>query len=110
MSKKQPTPKPTTAKPETTAPAAKPEAKAKPEVVAPVVTADLLAALRAAASIDAAVKVLQPEARRANPTYQLVETCPNPLPRARGACVRVYAAIARRTGTFTAKDIATELP
>ncbi|HEX5474962.1 MAG TPA: hypothetical protein VFX12_09905 [Vicinamibacterales bacterium] len=67
-----------------------------PAPAAPVVTPDLLARLRAAESLDAAAKLLQPDNRRPNPTYTLVETCAAPLPKARGACVRVYAAIARR--------------
>jgi hypothetical protein len=95
--------KKTTTKPTTvTPPAAEP--------VGPPVTADLLAAIRKAADLDAAVRVLQPAAVRRNATYRLVEACTAPLPKARGACVRVFAAIVRRNAPFTPADIAADLP
>lgn len=91
----------------------KPAAKtptAAPTLALPV---DLVPQLRAAASIEDAVRILSPATTpKAKPTavYTLSTDCREPLPKARGACAVVFATVARRDGTFTAADIAEALP
>ncbi len=99
MTNKKPATKPTEAT-STTAPAA-------------LLPADLIPQLRAAVSIEDAVRILSPDATaktKPNATYALVTDCREPLPKARGACAVVYATAVRRDGTFTATDIAEALP
>lgn len=88
------------------------EQPAAPQLTTAPLPKDSIAQIRAAASLDDAVKLLQPDLRpktKALAVYEIVADCTEPLPKLRGACVKVFAACARREGTFTAKDIADEL-
>jgi hypothetical protein len=93
----------------------KPEPKpviATPVPDVPIPTAAVIAQLRAASSIEEAVKILAPEVKarpKANARYEVLEAT-TPLPQKRGACVTVYATAVRHDGPFTAEDIAAALP
>jgi hypothetical protein len=93
--KKKPVPPPSTA----------PEQPARP--------AGVLAAIRSAASTEAAVALLQPNGKNrpsADLAYRVNETTEAPLPQKRGLSVLVYVAAARLNAPFKVKDIEAALP
>ena len=74
---------------------------------------DIVSRLKAAPSVDDAVRLLVPDNKpKARPTtsYVVNPNCTEPLPKQRGACVLVYVTAARRDGAFTAKEMAEALP
>jgi hypothetical protein len=106
MSKKQATTKTTATTPETQAPTA-------PATETAPLSQDIITQLRAASSLDDAVRLLAPDAKpkvKMDAVYEVVETVAKPLPQKRGACVKVYAAAVRKNAAFTVKDITDALP
>ena len=97
------------APPQTPTPDLTPVAKPTPKVLTP----ELLAQLKAAGSIDAGLKLLQPDrgARRVpeNVTYQIGITS-EPLPQARGASNKVVMAAVQLDRPFTVADVVSALP
>ena len=95
----------------------KPEPQVKPEpkpptTEAPVLTPDLVTALRAAGSVEAGLKILQPDARpkaRLDATYTVNTSCPTPLPQRRGACLKVVTAAVQLDRPFKVADIVARL-
>ena len=82
-------------------------------IPAPTLTAELIEALRAAESHEAAVRLLAPDARpkaKADATFTLNTSCQEPLPQKRGACLKVVAAAVRLNKPFKVADIVAELP
>jgi hypothetical protein len=80
---------------------------------APVLTADLIKQLRSADSVEAGLKLLQPDAKpktKADATYELNTACGAPLPQKRGACLKVVAAAVRLNRAFKVADIQAALP
>jgi len=75
-------------------------------------TAPDIDALRAASTLDDAVKLLQPAptTARADTVYEVVNPCPALLPQKRGVSVSVYVAAARYPGSFRVSDLQTALP
>src|SRR5689334_4843202 len=73
---------------------------------------DIITQLRAASTLDDAVRLLAPDAKpkvKPDAVYEVVESVAQPLPQKRGACVKVFAAAVRKNGPFTVKDIAEAL-
>jgi hypothetical protein len=90
----------------------KPEPK-PPTPAAPVLTSDVIAALRSAASVEAGVKILQPDARpkvKLDATYAVNTSCASPLPQRRGACLKVVTAAVQLNRSFKVADIVAQLP
>jgi hypothetical protein len=82
-----------------------------PKPAGPIVTTELIAQLREADSLDAAIKVLAPPSRvPVNATYALNAACNEPLPARRGAALKVIATAIRLDKAFTTTDITTALP
>jgi hypothetical protein len=77
-----------------------------------LLTADVIARMRSADSIDTAVHVLAPTTRRASSDarYRLNTECPEPLPQQRGACVKVVAVAVRLDRPFKVADVTEALP
>ena len=88
--------------------------KTEPETTpAPATAADLISRLRAAASVEDAVKILEPEvsaASKVDAVYDVDPARTDALPKKRDACLSVYAVAVRRESTFTVTDIADALP
>jgi len=90
----------------------------EPEVVErpPVPDADprpLLERLRAAATLEEALSILQPDARRRprpDAMYEVVEGHSDPLPQKRGTAVKAYAVAVRLNRPFRIADVEAELP
>ena len=63
----------------------------------PMVTPDVLARVRAADSVEEAVGILTPKAKRStrDTIYKINPACRDPLPKQRGPAVLVYATAAR---------------
>ncbi len=102
-------------KPKAVEPKPKPEPKVTEAKVAdaPVPSADLIARLRAAKTVDDAVAILAPSARakaKVDAVYELNTSCTEPLPQKRGACHKVYAVAVRLNAPFKVADIASALP
>ena len=96
MAKK--TTKPATKQTTTTTPAALP-------------TTELLAQVRAAGSLEDALKLLAPAPKvKADPTYEVAEACAAPLPQKRGVAVLVYVTAARLNRAFRVSDVVAALP
>lgn len=80
---------------------------------APVLTPDLIARLRAADSIDAGLKLLQPDVKprvKSDATYELNVDCQEPLPQKRGACLKVAAVAVQLNRPFKVADVQQALP
>ncbi len=99
----------------------KPETKTKPDAKtaaaftgeAPTLTPELLDALRAASSIEAGVKILQPDAKpkvRLDATYNVNTSCAAPLPQRRGACLKVVTVAVQLNRPFKITDVVALLP
>jgi hypothetical protein len=76
-------------------------------------TSALIEAMRAAGSIDAGVKLLQPDAvsrSKADATYTLNTTCTDPLPQKRGVSLKVITAAVQLNRPFKVADITSALP
>src|SRR5687767_436480 len=88
----------------TTAETSKPVATLQPTgdgVVLTVNLPELLAAIRAADSLESALAVLAPAAApKADATYVVNTTCAEPLPQKRGASVRVFVTAVRLDRPF----------
>lgn len=84
----------------------------EPKVAAPVLTPDLIAKIRAAGSVDAAVSILSPAKPKANPdaTYELNTSCNEPLPQKRGASIKVVAVAVQLNRAFKVEDVVKALP
>ena len=75
--------------------------------------ADIIAQLRAAPSVEDAVKILQPDAKpkaRANTAYEVNAANADPLPQKRGLALLVYVSAVRINAPFTTADIEAALP
>jgi hypothetical protein len=98
-----------TVKPVTTPPPS-PERQAN---TAPIPMADLIELLRAASSIDDAVRILTPGAKpkaKADTSYEVNPACVEPLPQKRGLSVLLFATAARMNQSFTLGDMEAALP
>ena len=102
MTKKKSVPK--------TAPA--PQSETTPTPVGPVLTPTLLEQLKAADSLEAAVKVLAPTTGRVrvDARYRLNPACADPLPARRGAGLKVLAVAVRLDRPCTVADVQAALP
>lgn len=92
---------------------AQPEAPQTPKATGPVLTPELVAQLRNAGSLDAGLKLLQPEAKskaKHDAVYELNTDCKEPLPAVRGACLKVAYAVAQFDKPFTVADVVKALP
>lgn len=79
----------------------------------PLPVADLLARVREAGSVEEAVTILAPNAKRSpkpDAVYEVSPACGDPLPKQRGLAVLVYATAARLNASFKVADIETALP
>ncbi|HVL69276.1 MAG TPA: hypothetical protein VM364_18610 [Vicinamibacterales bacterium] len=85
-----------------------------PTADAPVLTKELIDALRSADSVDAGLKLLQPDANRpkakTDAVYELNASCAEPLPQKRGACLKVVTVAVRLNRPFKVSDIIEALP
>jgi len=89
-----------------------PKPPSTPKVAAPVLTADLVASIRAAGSVEAAISILSPGKPKANPdaTYELNTSCKEPLPQKRGASIKVVAVTVQMKRAFKVADVVAALP
>ena len=98
-------------KPELVKSTPKPQAT-EPKVAAPVLTPDLIAQVRAAGSVEAAISILSPGKPKANPdaTYELNTSCKEPLPQKRGASIKVVAVAVQMNRAFKVAEVVAALP
>ena len=90
-----------------------PQPTAIPSPSAPVLTPELIAALREAPSVEDGLRLLRPDARprvKADATYELNSSCTEPLPQRAGASLKVVAVAVRLNRPFKVEDITTALP
>ena len=89
-----------------------PKPPSTPKVEAPVLTPDLVASIRAAGSIEAAVGILSPAKPKVNPDaiYELNTSCKDPLPQKRGASIKVVAVAVQLNRAFKVEDVVAALP
>lgn len=72
---------------------------------------ELLAQVRAAASLEDALTLLAPAPKvKTDPLYEVAEGCAAPLPQKRGLSVLVYVTAARLNRAFKAGDLVAALP
>lgn len=72
---------------------------------------DLLAQVRAATSLEDALRLLAPAPRvKADPVYEVAADCAAPLPQKRGVSVLVFVTAARMNRAFRVSDVVAALP
>ncbi len=74
---------------------------------------DILARVREAGSVEEAVTILAPNAKRSpkpDAVYEVSPACGDPLPKQRGLAILVYATAARLNASFKVADIEAALP
>jgi hypothetical protein len=92
---------------------AKPTAKPAQPATGPILDAQLIAALKSAASVEAAVGIMSPPPvtrPKVDAVYTVATACTAPLPGKRGACLKVVAVAVRLNAPFRVSDITAALP
>lgn len=78
-----------------------------------ILTPELIAALRSAGTVEAALTLIAPRATpkpKVDTVYTVAEECMTPLPGRRGACLKVIAVAVRLNAPFRISDITKALP